>query len=196
MEPILSRPRPKVSGKRRVPVLVAVRGEIPFLRIKKPQPRSLSRVINRKLERRWNRILLRQRLQEELDMARAEDSWDEIVGETVTESWRDPLLESLKEVKNKIYMSDVENARVAKEMWEVVLKERELAEKEKRERIALKRQRLSARREAKKASADTDSGNHENAVADGSHKDSEHTTGAVRGPTIAQKFFQAFLPRK
>lgn len=90
-------------------------------------------------------------------MARLEDKWDESVGETVTESWSVPILESLREVKNRIWKADKENGRIAAKMWQVVLKERELAEKEKRERIALKKQGLSARREAKKAS--TSSGN-------------------------------------
>lgn len=187
VEPILSRPRPTVSGIRRVPALVSARGEVPFLRIKKPQPRILSLVIDNKLKRRWNWIVTRQRLDDELEMANAEDRWDAMMGETVEGSWRVPILESLREVKTKIRQSDEANAKLAGKMWEVVLKERELAEKEKNERIALKKQQLAARRKARKASESTgtDSGSHENAAADGSYQDSEHNAGADKDPTIA-----------
>ena len=174
VEPILSRPRPKVSGRRRVPVLVNARG-VPFFRIKKPQPRSLSRAIGSKLDNRWNRILRRERLEAELAMARDEDRWDEYVGETVTQSWTVPVLVSLKEVRNQIRASDDENARLAKEMWEVVLKERELAEKEKWERKHERRQRQLARREARRAAAVENSG-HINGAEDGDQQDPKPAT--------------------
>jgi hypothetical protein len=74
-QPILSRPRPVVNGRRRVPVLVNARG-VPFLRIKKPQPKILSDVIRAKLDKRWSRIVLRDRLQAELLLAKDEDDWD------------------------------------------------------------------------------------------------------------------------
>lgn len=173
-EPILSRPRPKVPGRRRVPVLVNA-GGLPYLRIKKPQPRILNFVIKSKLETRWRRIQRRERLQVELEMARAEDRWDKIVGEADPESWTVPILTSLWEVNKMIEQADNNTARLAKSMWEVVLKERELAEKEKNEMKALKNKQKAARREAKRASGDADNGSHENAVADGSHRDSSQT---------------------
>lgn len=183
VEPILSRPRSKVSGRRRVPVLVNARG-VPFLRIKKPQPRSVSRAINSKLETRWKRIQLRERLQKEADMANAEDAWDEFVGETVTQSWSVDILESLREVSQKIQDVDMESARLARGMWRVVLQERELADQEKRERIALRRQRSSARRKARTLS--TGNGSDENAVGDGGQKDSEVSRRPAAGdPTNA-----------
>ncbi|KAK2755930.1 E2 ubiquitin-conjugating protein mms2 [Arachnomyces sp. PD_36] len=183
VEPILSRPRPQVSGRRRVPVLVSARG-VPFLRIKKPQPRSLSRAINSKLDRRFKRVQTRERLEGELDMARLEDKWDEMVGETVTDSWSVPILESIREVDQKIKIGDEKNGQLARKMWGVVLKERELAEKEKQERLELKKQRASAKREASRAST-SEENSHGDIVADAGHKDSEQSTGHTGHPSNA-----------
>ena len=54
--------------------MVNARG-IPFLRLKKPQPKNLSGVIRAKLEKRWNRIVLRDRLQVDLLFAEDEEAW-------------------------------------------------------------------------------------------------------------------------
>ncbi|OXV07409.1 hypothetical protein Egran_04829 [Elaphomyces granulatus] len=128
-QPILSRPRPVVSGRRRVPVLVSARG-VPFLRIKKPQPKILSDVIRTKLDKRWNRILLRDRLQAELLLAKDEDDWDGLVGDETLPSWTSEIRVALEEVIEKIQGSDQKNKELAEAMWNVVLSERKLAEEE------------------------------------------------------------------
>ncbi|KAL1958618.1 hypothetical protein VTO42DRAFT_4215 [Malbranchea cinnamomea] len=134
-EPILSRPRPHVSGIRHVPRLVNARG-IPFLRIKKPQPEVLSRTIRGKLVTRWKRIERRQRLEEELVVAQEEDMWDELTGQAERATFESTVKASLDEVNELIIKSDIDNQKLAKKMWEIVLKERELAEKEQAEREA------------------------------------------------------------
>ncbi|KAL1988246.1 hypothetical protein VTN96DRAFT_221 [Rasamsonia emersonii] len=134
-EPILSRPRPVVSGRRRVPVLVNARG-IPFLRIKKPQPQNLSRVIRNKLERRWAWIERRDRLEIEKLFAKDEDYWDSLVADEEAESpsWADAVVESIQDVLSKISESDKKAKELAEKMWKIVLAEKELAEKEEAER--------------------------------------------------------------
>ncbi|KAL1998584.1 hypothetical protein VTN02DRAFT_5929 [Thermoascus thermophilus] len=136
-QPILSRPRPVVSGRRRVPVLVNARG-VPFLRIKKPQPKVLSGVIRSKLDKRWKRIVRRERLEQELILAEDEDHWDRLVGEEERYSWTSEIKAALDEVSWQIRETDRKNAQLAEAMWNVVLKERELAEKEEAERQRIK----------------------------------------------------------
>ena len=118
-----------MSGKRRIPVLVNARG-VPFLRIKKPQPRNLSGVIRRKLERRWHRIETRDRLQSELRFAMDEDAWDVLTYATESCTWAYAIESSLNDVQVKIQDSDRVNRELAERLWDIVLRERKLAVEE------------------------------------------------------------------
>lgn len=73
------RPYARVTGQRRVPVLASANG-IPFLRLTKPQPASLSRVLRQKLARRMATFHARIELQNYwLPLAQQEDEWDALV---------------------------------------------------------------------------------------------------------------------
>ncbi|KAJ0420136.1 hypothetical protein BJY00DRAFT_143386 [Aspergillus carlsbadensis] len=128
--PILSRPRPVVSGRRHVPVLVNACG-VPFLRIKKPQPLNLSRVIHRKIAHRWHLVERRDRLMHELYFAGDEDEWDSLTIGLEPETWYDAVRDSYDDTINQIRVIDDKNIARSEAMWEVVLAERELAVKEK-----------------------------------------------------------------
>ncbi|OAG12840.1 uncharacterized protein CC84DRAFT_1135894 [Paraphaeosphaeria sporulosa] len=73
------RPYAKTNGPRHVPILASANG-IPFLRIKKPQPPVLSRVIRQALQRRidnfHDRILF---LNYWIPLSNHEDEWDAIL---------------------------------------------------------------------------------------------------------------------
>ncbi|KAF7118196.1 hypothetical protein CNMCM5793_007597 [Aspergillus hiratsukae] len=128
--PILSRPRPVVNGRRRIPVLVSARG-IPFLRIKKPQPKNLSGVIRTKLDKRWHRIERREMLGVELLFAKDEDDWDQLtLGRPETETWAGEINKALTQVSTQLKESDLKNKELAEAMWQVVLAERKLAAEE------------------------------------------------------------------
>lgn len=127
--PILSRPRPVVSGKRRVPIFVNARG-VPFLRIKKPQPMNLSGVIRSKLDNRWKRIERRDRLETASVIAEGEDLWDQMTLGQKEVSWANEVQSALKAVNDKIAESDAKNKKLAEDMWQVVLDERKLAAEE------------------------------------------------------------------
>lgn len=127
--PILSRPRPVVNGKRRVPVLVNARG-VPFLRTKKPQPMNLSGVIRSKLDNRWKRVERRERLTDDSMLAEYEDLWDKLTIGREDVTWAKEVYDALKEVNTRIKESDVKNKQLADDMWNVVLAEHELAEEE------------------------------------------------------------------
>ncbi|KMK54918.1 DNA repair protein (Rad1) [Aspergillus fumigatus Z5] len=128
--PILSRPRPVVNGRRRVPVLVSARG-IPFLRIKKPQPKNLSGVIRTKLDKRWRRIERRDKLGVEILFAKDEDEWDQLtLGQPEAVTWAGEIKKALAEVNTQLKESDLKNKELAEAMWQVVLAERKLAAEE------------------------------------------------------------------
>lgn len=78
---IPSRPRPLEalggSGHRRVPHM-DMAADLPFLRLKKPQPAQLSRILTQKMQRRSERLAqLTYFTEEVLDDAREEDDWED-----------------------------------------------------------------------------------------------------------------------
>ncbi|RJE21328.1 DNA repair protein [Aspergillus sclerotialis] len=127
--PILSRPRPVVSGKRRVPVFVNARG-IPMLRIKKPQPRILSGIIRSKLTRRERWVNRENALAVDILFTKDEDNWDKLTVSQDPVPWTKEVWEALQQTKRTIKNNDIKNSEMAKAMWNVVLRERELAAKE------------------------------------------------------------------
>ncbi|KKK14250.1 hypothetical protein P175DRAFT_0535286 [Aspergillus ochraceoroseus IBT 24754] len=127
---ILSRPRPVVNGRRHVPVLINARG-VPYLRIKKPQPKILSGIIRTKLAKRWKRIERRERLETELLFGQDEDHWDRLTIGQQPETWASEIASALQETREVILSNDTKNRELAVAMWNVVLAERKLAEEEK-----------------------------------------------------------------
>lgn len=116
-----------------MPTLVNARG-LPFLRIKKPQPRNLSGVIRNKLEKRWKRILRRDRLTIDLLFAKDEDDWDRLTNRQETSTWFRHYQVALDEVNYQIREADDAASELAQKMWNIVLKERLLAEEEEKQR--------------------------------------------------------------
>jgi hypothetical protein len=158
---VLERPLPLEEikgGKRRVPNLVSAQG-IPFLRYSKPQPISLSRVIRQK--QNWDQKKWTQQgnLKGDIVIAQWEDEWDKIVaGQEAEEqgrgkgkvgsprdsdggkevggreaSWKYEVVVAEGELYRQIKEGDWKNAEMGRKMWEIVVKERELAAQEKRE---------------------------------------------------------------
>ncbi|PGH01740.1 hypothetical protein GX51_05056 [Blastomyces parvus] len=138
-EPILSRPRLQINGPRHVPVLANARG-LPFLRIKKPQPPSLSRALRSKLDARWKKILRRDQLEDDIYLAEQEDKWDLIVKQNDGTFWVSTVAALFDYTIKTIHYEDEKTKELAQKMWEVVLKERELAKKEREE---MRMQRLA-----------------------------------------------------
>ncbi|QGA17750.1 hypothetical protein EYB26_005426 [Talaromyces marneffei] len=143
-EPILSRPRHSVAGQRHIPILVTARG-VPFLRIKKPQPQNLSRIIRHKLRFKDKLVERRDRLLIDTLFAKDEEDWDRLVeGQPVTaqviKAHQDlpwvggTWLESPLQCYKKAFYDNIEFEKkqqaLAEKMWEVVLAERKLAAEE------------------------------------------------------------------
>ncbi|KAH0562162.1 hypothetical protein GP486_003136 [Trichoglossum hirsutum] len=140
--PVLSRPYRNISGRRHVPILVTCSAGISFLRFKKPQSPYLSRVIRTKIKWRQKMTDLKERLQDEVNHAIGEDRWDEIlrrqhhVGQHQRRepTWTACYEKSLEDHTNAMRRFTWRNNRIASRMREIVDRERELAEVERKER--------------------------------------------------------------
>jgi hypothetical protein len=151
---LLSRPHPlsQLSGKRRIPVLFSA-NSIPILRIKKPQPESLSGFIQHRITQRQRRHDRRHWLTEQIQFAQYEDLWDEIVereigvgsgGEEPT--WAEEFEIAKIEVDGLIRQEARKNVAMAAKMQGVVDRETEMYERERRERREARRAERAARR--------------------------------------------------
>jgi len=151
---VLARPFVKVSGERHVPIYVAACG-FPFLRFKKPQSPYLSRLIRDDLKAVQKRVDQMQRLEKERGHAMQEDLWDEhlclhagLEKEAGSVLWLDAINDSLRATQRLHGKSWDKRQRYGKMFWDIVVKERELAATEKRD----KRHKV---REARKGNPDT-----------------------------------------
>lgn len=133
-------PLEKLSGKRHVPVLFNA-NHIPVLRLKKPQPVSLSRYIRQRIDQRQEWHDRRSRLSEELYTATREDEWDDLVRgdesafkDGLEPSWRDAIDDAAEDVHKNLDRESMKNRVMAEKMQAVVDREQALFDKEKRER--------------------------------------------------------------
>lgn len=101
-----------------------------MLRIKKPQPMFLSGVIRTKLNKRESRVERADVLKVDTLFAKDEDLWDKLTVPQDSASWTQELRANIKDIRRKIYETDVKNSQLARDMWNVVLRERELAARE------------------------------------------------------------------
>ncbi|KAF1946131.1 hypothetical protein EJ02DRAFT_336794 [Clathrospora elynae] len=129
------RPYTNVSGYRHVPILASANG-VPFLRITKPQPPALSRILRQRLERKIElfdiKILLGNWW---LPICKQEDEWDVLINAQLrrredTVKWTDAI--RLAEQENQdAYERDVQKDReIARKMQRIVDEETEFALKE------------------------------------------------------------------
>ncbi|KAF1817213.1 hypothetical protein P152DRAFT_445337 [Eremomyces bilateralis CBS 781.70] len=135
-------PRPTVKGIRKVPQIVNA-GNIPFLRYKKPQPESVSRVIRTMIFGQTYQMY-RQRTLEEfyIPLAEHEDIWDRIVEKTRGcsrsegggEKWQSVYRTQNAEVGAWFKERNKNLRETARKLSDIVEAEQALAEKEAEER--------------------------------------------------------------
>ena len=164
---LFSRPHPlsQLSGKRRVPVLFSA-NSIPILRIKKPQPESLSGFIRHRIEQRQRRHDRKHWLMEQIQFARYEDLWDEIVEREVGVrdddgrelTWAEEFEVAKNQVDWLIRLEGKKNVAMAAKMQGIVDRETEMFERERAERKEAKRVERVARRSAGDEKAAEESG--------------------------------------
>ena len=165
------RPLPRAQltgGVRKLPLLESGNG-IPFLRLGKPQSPVLSRVVRQKGARLQKQIAKRKALAEEdLVAAREEDQWDGLMRdlgareESVQKArFADPVVASIADARAWLVADREDRVARAKAMWDIVVKERALAEKETEERKARRKERWETIKAARSI-AKTNLGTHEN----------------------------------
>ena len=151
---LLSRPHPlrELSGKRHVPVLFSA-SRIPVLRIKKPQPQNLSGFIKNRIKQRQRRHDRRHWLEEQVEFARYEDLWDDILERQIganagaeakrsrrmEPTWAEEFQVAKDEVEYKLRQEGKNISAMAVKMQEIVDRERDLFEKERAARKEAKR---------------------------------------------------------
>lgn len=161
---LFSRPHPlsQLSGKRHIPVLFSA-NSIPILRIKKPQPESLSGFIKHRIEQRQRRHDRKHWLMEQIQFAQYEDLWDDIVerevgvhedgGDREEPTWAAAFEIAKNEVDWLIRLEGKKNVAMAAKMQGIVDRETEMFERERAERKEAKRVERARRRDAEKQKA-------------------------------------------
>lgn len=154
---LFSRPHPlsQLSGKRRIPVLFSA-NSIPILRIKKPQPESLSGFIRHRIEQRQRRHDRKHWLMEQIQFAQYEDLWDDIVEREVGVrdddgmelTWAEEFEIAKNQVDWLIRLEGKKNVAMAAKMQGIVDRETEMFERERAERKEAKRVERAERRNA------------------------------------------------
>ena len=149
------------GGVRKPPTLAATNG-VPFLRLAKPQPRFLERVLRQKSQRRAKRIERLLELQfDDMETAGYEDDWEDLVDEMLAEhgqkqqqqqqqqqqkkkkqgpkqvepSYQDTLWDVVVHLSKVINLEREDMVARAKAMWQIVQAEEEMALKEEKERL-------------------------------------------------------------
>ena len=125
-----------------MPVLVNA-NRFPFLRIKKPQPASLSGIIRSTARTREKRLLRTEELKKERITALDEQQWDEILetqlgverdkGEKSI-SWQAAIDDSIKEIRQRTDRAVKKRIAMAELMTDIVDKETTLAQEERLQR--------------------------------------------------------------
>ncbi|OAL50431.1 hypothetical protein IQ07DRAFT_566371 [Pyrenochaeta sp. DS3sAY3a] len=130
-----ARPYPVIAGPRHVPILASANG-VPFLRLTKPQPRMLTRIIRQRLERRQvifdTKVFLNNWWK---PMCQSEDAWDDLLRAQLNEGeeeekWVDAIHLSLSQNKDAYQQEINRDKWLTKRMQYIVDKETELALKE------------------------------------------------------------------
>ncbi|KAE9968400.1 hypothetical protein BLS_005883 [Venturia inaequalis] len=132
-------PRPHVEGIRKVPFFV--HGHTTFLRYKKPQPYSLSRMIRQTIVQRQNRLNHQDMLQDYYQpLAQYEDAWDKIILQDLgvkdrdTETFSHAAHASFNAITLRLDEQDKRSVAVARVKWDILQQEKALAIKERDER--------------------------------------------------------------
>ena len=135
---IFDRPFQHLSGPRHIPVLVNA-NKFPFLRIKKPQPPTLSRMIRQTTQTREHRLSRGNRLANECLIAQDEDEWDQLhyedfgldYGQADEQPWEYEVKRALDTNHQQQVDAIRKRTNIAAKMYAIVEQEKALAKKEK-----------------------------------------------------------------
>ena len=159
----LDRPFPNVSGRRGVPTLVNA-NRVPFLRIKKPQPPFLSRIIRSIVKTRNHRILKGEKLANELLYAQDEEEWDRILCEVagldspnlLEPHWHREAKQAVDDNHQRQTRAIQRRADISAQMHAIVEKEKALAQEAKQRGRDRRHKAYKARRLARQGLGDSE----------------------------------------
>lgn len=166
------------TGVRKAPNLIVTQG-VPVLKYPGPQPVLLNRVIKNKVKRGIKMYKQHEQLEDGAHLAECEDDWDHIIRahhgiderqssgrnrHAPEATWRQTFVDADADLEHKFVDRQRKHADLGRRLWQIVLAERELKEKERRE---AKHERRMAR---KKAAAE---------LAPGTTPETKHLTGSV-----------------
>ena len=154
---VLDRPFHNLSGRRHVPFLVNA-NRVAFLRINKPQPIILNRIIRNTVKTRNHRLVHYARLAKELPLAQEEDRWDRHLHKHTGLDLEDPSVRPWQhEVKrafdenHKVQVEAIQKrADISAKLYAISEQEKVLADEEKRRIRDGKHKVRKARRLARK----------------------------------------------
>ena len=154
---IFERPYPILSGRRTVPHLINTNG-VPFLRYKKPQSSTLSRVITDKIMAHENRSIRKWEYQDHVQIGIMEDAWDKdlsrycglSIPDDPRPKWRAAPSVALEELQNSSKRHLERTREIGLNLYRIMEKERALAEKERLARRDEKHRRNKAKRLARR----------------------------------------------
>ena len=147
----LDRPFKETSGRRHVPKLINA-NKVPILRFKKPQSPFLSRMIRDIIETRQKRVDLQNKLKDQVQWARGEDVWDDVLRKSFgleqdqsEEPWSHQPKLSHDQVQARHMAAANKQVKIAAKMHAIVEKEKALALEEKFEKYRMRRARYLAK---------------------------------------------------
>ncbi|KFY15114.1 hypothetical protein V492_02216 [Pseudogymnoascus sp. VKM F-4246] len=146
--PVIERrplPKSQLACQRRAPILTQA-NSFPFLRFKKPQSPFLSRVFKDKIKQRQKRQDTLEKMEEQLDMAGHEQTWDRVLGIKEPENWGSDTYYGKKFVERAMKKSLDANEALAQKMLAIRDEEQKLVDIEKREWLREKRKRYRQRK--------------------------------------------------
>ena len=153
----LARPFLNLTGRRHVPVLVNA-NRVPFLRIKKPQPPFLSRIIRDTVKLREHRLEREARLSREIPFAKDEDEWDQILyeysgvkqGSLEDPPWRREVRRAFDTNHKQQVAAIQKRTDLSAKLFAIVEQEKALAQEEKIRSRSVKNKARKARQLARR----------------------------------------------
>ncbi|KAI9728721.1 MAG: E2 ubiquitin-conjugating protein mms2 [Chrysothrix sp. TS-e1954] len=160
---IFSRPHPVVSGRRRVPVFLEA-GGYPYLRTRKPEPSAVNTILSRKRDANFKRHLWRSDYERVIIKVGCwEDQWDKAIAKQMNQELLGGETECERNIRiGNTYIGVITSIieglytwltedkskalEIARQMEEIVEKERALAKTEKLARTKLSRERYEGSR--------------------------------------------------
>jgi len=148
-----TRPRPlsELSGRRQIPKLISANG-MPFLRFKKPQSIYINRIIQDKADQKQKTSDHIKEIATSIQWAQDEDRWEDLadIRSGSEEPWTKEVWAWKENTFDNVRRIDARAKDISKKMLDIVDQERELFERERKDRKAKTNERTKERKKERK----------------------------------------------